>query len=388
MLKRFFSALLAACLLPVYAFASSATSPQEIQIKETKMVIGENYVVYPQLDGMKDAAIQQKINDDIVLSGDVTSHILNLSTLQNSSWGLKVSCSSYMDDFIFSTVLSAKGKQPNGRDGQSNVALCYDLSTGERVKLSQIFMDEEKAVTALEALAESALEGELSEYVERGQLTPLPKDNFYLDQNGITFYYPSDQFAYVSGYGGACQFFYCELDGLLLSDPMGLPVQMRLIPQKRSAQEQKTLIEAAVKAGQLPCTPVMLGQAMTELVETYRLVRTPDAFPGGRYFVMEAPELREILLISDAMVETYDHSVLEGIQQKRGELYGLVMGKSTRADWEAVLGKPESTIVFSQSMAYDYNLPVGQSDVYHFGDYELRLHGDADGVLRCVQLGK
>ena len=43
---------------------------------------------------------------------------------------------------------------------------------------------------------------------------------------------------------------------------------------------------------------------------------------------------------------------------------------------------------FTENMAYDYNLPQGQSDLYHYGAYELRLHADTDGVLRAIQLCK
>ena len=52
------------------------------------------------------------------------------------------------------------------------------------------------------------------------------------------------------------------------------------------------------------------------------------------------------------------------------------------------MGEPDETMTFTDSMAYDYGLPVGESDIYHFGEHELRLHADTDGVLRAVQLGK
>ena len=42
----------------------------------------------------------------------------------------------------------------------------------------------------------------------------------------------------------------------------------------------------------------------------------------------------------------------------------------------------------TENMAYDYNLPVGQYDVYHYGENELRLHADESGVLCAVQLCK
>ena len=134
--------------------------------------------------------------------------------------------------------------------------------------------------------------------------------------------------------------------------------------------------------------PVTLGDRMTDVVDRYRLLRTPDEFPGGRYYVLEDPAFREILVISDAIQSGYGASVVEGVQMRRGDLCGLLIGQAVREDWHAILGEPDETMTFTDSMAYDYGLPVGESDIYHFGEHELRLHADTDGVLRAVQLGK
>ena len=127
---------------------------------------------------------------------------------------------------------------------------------------------------------------------------------------------------------------------------------------------------------------------MTDVVDRYRLLRTPDEFPGGRYYVLEDPAFREILVISDAIQSGYGASVVEGVQMRRGDLCGLLIGQAVREDWHAILGEPDETMTFTDSMAYDYGLPVGESDIYHFGEHELRLHADTDGVLCAVQLGK
>ena len=65
---------------------------------------------------------------------------------------------------------------------------------------------------------------------------------------------------------------------------------------------------------------------------------------------------------------------------------GLLIGQAVREDWRAILGDPDETMIFTDSMAYDYGLPVGESDVYHFGEHELRIHADADGVLRLADV--
>ena len=56
--------------------------------------------------------------------------------------------------------------------------------------------------------------------------------------------------------------------------------------------------------------------------------------------MLEAPAFREILVISDAIQSGYGASVVEGIQMRRGGLFGLMIGRAVRADWRAVLGEP------------------------------------------------
>ena len=238
----------------------------------------------------------------------------------------------------------------------------------------------------MEAMAETSLGREMTEYMDNRDVTPLPKDSFTMDEWGITFHYPASQLSFASGAAGAVQFFYDELDGLWLTDENSLPAKMGLRSAQMTASEQKNAVAAAVTAGRLPMLPVTLGQSMTEIVEQYRLVRTPDAFPGGRYFLMEDPLFRDIYLISDDMQAGYDHSELRGVQLRRGSLYGLKVGTSLRTEWQSSLGKPAEVIVMTESMAYDYQLSAGNCDVYRFGEHELRLYADETGVLVCIQL--
>ena len=125
---------------------------------------------------------------------------------------------------------------------------------------------------------------------------------------------------------------------------------------------------------------------MQEIADAYRLLRTPDEFPGGRYFIMEHPVFRSIMLISDSITSSYEQSVLEGIQLRRGGLYGLMIGSTNRQEWLSLLGTPASTITMTESMAYDYGLCEGTYYIYHYGGNELRLYADRDGILCAIQL--
>lgn len=383
---RKWAILLAAfLLLPLFACAEGAAP----DVHDIRTTIGENFVAYPQLEGMADEAVQQKINDDIVLSSSVANHMVTLATLGESSWGLQADYETAMlNGSVFSVLFSAKGKMPDGREGQAYTALTYDLSTGERLTLAGLLSDVDAAVAWMEADAVESFAELFTGYAEFDDVTPLPRDSFTLDEDGVTFWYPSNQFFLLSGYAGACRFTYEELSEWLLTDEEALPSMLGILPKKATDAEVKKAIEESAASGALPHIPVSLGDKMTEIVEAYRLVRTPDAFPGGRYFVLEAPTFRDVLLISDAIQSGYDGSVLEGIQLRRGSMHGLVIGETQRQRWLSLLGEPEETMTFSESMAYDYGLPTGQSDVYHFGAYELRLHSDEEGTLRAIQLCK
>lgn len=363
------------CLMAMLVFVFVQAGAEEIAIEEVKTQIGENIVVYPQLRGMADEAIQQKINDDIVLSSGVTNHMISLVTLTGQQT-LVVEYDAYLNETIFSTIISAKGKLPKIRDGHEYTALTYDLTTGERVALDEVFTDVDAAVALMEEKAAASLSEELNGYLEYSDITPLPVDAFTLDEDGITFWYPSDQFSLVSGFSGACQFWYEELEGLWITDPA---------PEMTEA-EQKAAVEKSVASGIIPHVPVQMGQNMQEIADEYRLLRTPDEFPGGRYFLMEDPAFRSIMVISDSLQADYANSVVEGIQLRRGALHGLVIGKTVQTEWQKVLGIPDSALTMTETMAYDYGLCEGTCDIYHFGDYELRLYADAYGTLCAIQL--
>ncbi len=369
MLKKWMIAFAAALM-----FFLPCAQAETVEIKETAAQMVNGSVRYPQLAGMADESVQQKINDDIVLSSGVTNHMITLVTLTGQQT-LTVDYEAYLDDTLFSVVISARGKLPQKRDGHAYTAATYDLATGERVTLDALFTDVDAAVARMEEIALESLSEELNGYLEDSDITPLPADSFTVDENGITFWYPSDQFLLASGYSGACQFWYAELDGLW---------QEGIVPEGKTAEH----VEELVAAGVVPQLPVKLGDNMQEAADAYRLLRTPDEFPGGRYFVMEHPDFRGVMVISDSIEQEYENSVVEGIQLRRGEFCGMVIGAAQRAEWLDALGEADQTIEMTLNMAYDYGLYEGVCDVYRFGENELRLYADTENTLRTIQICK
>ena len=374
------------------AWAEAQTEPAIIEtitapvVESVVMERDGNLLSYPQLSGWHDGAVQQMINDDIVLSAGITSHMITFATLTpDSLWGLQVTYEAYVTERVASFVISAEGKMPNGRQGQTNTALSYDLLTGQRIQPEALFADVAEAQLWLEEEALRTLGEEISDYEDSSALLPLPMNDFSLDAYGITYWYAPEQFSTISGSAGACRFDYSEIQPLLLMEEASLPVETGMVLPSQTQDERLQAIHAAMEAGALEQLPVTLGDPMPDLVEAYGLTRTPDEFPGGRYFVMEHPMFRSILLISDAMEADYTHSVLQGIQLRRGALCGLVVGQATRDEVLALMGTPDETILITDNMAYDYNLPTGECALYHHSGRTLRFYYDDSSVLTAIQ---
>lgn len=356
------------------------------KIREESIVIGENRVVYPQLEGLEDEAIQKAINDDIVMRGDITGHLVTLSTLQEGGWGLTVDYEAYLQNNVLSITLGAKGEVTRGREGQTYTALCYDLETGLSLKAEDLFADLPAAVAFMEEEATRTMTDELSGYLENTDLAPLPVDNFVLDADGITFYYPMTQFQLLSGYSGACQFYYEEITDFLDWDGVvgGLGVQ----PQEYTDAEARERIARQVESGGLPHVPVKIGDNVKEASAKYRLLREPDGYPGGKYYQMETPMFRQVLVLAGELSRSDENAPVTGLQTMRGSLFGIQAGKTTRDEWRRILGDPESTVVFDENLAYDYSIPQGESDFYTYGKFQLRLHADADGILHNIRISQ
>ena len=376
-----FLSLLSASCAEVLAIPSATTVVESVTMEK-----GTNRLSYPQLSGLPDAAVQRRINDDIILSAGITSHMITFATLTpDSLWGLQVMYEAYVTDRVASFVISAEGKMPNGRQGQSNTALCYDLFTGQRILPEQLFEEPAIAQEWLEEQALRTLGEEISDYEDSSMLLPLPMDTFSLDAYGITFWYAPEQFRTISGRAGACRFDYSEIQHLLVRAQDAMPAEIGMLSTTLSQAEQLEAVKQAVSAGKIQQLPVVLGTPMTEIVDAYGLTRTPDEFPGGRYFVMEHPLFRNILLISDAMEAGYDHSVLQGIQLRRGDFCGLLIGQATQAEVQALLGEANETMPITENMAYDYGLTQGVCSLYHQNSTVLRFYFDENSVLTAVQ---
>ncbi len=375
-------------LVLVLLLGCASAEEQMPRLTTQDTTIGESYVRYPQLEGMADSAAQQAINDAIVLNGGIAGYLVTLGTLGEGPLGLQVEGDAVLLGDVLSVTIHARGKMSNGREGDENRAMVFDLQTGQRLGIDAFLADPESAAQAMEnELYETWVE-EFSGYMDSSEVSPLPMDNFAVDETGITFFYPSSQVRLISGYAGAAAFTYGELEemGALKLDQGDALLRMGMTSRKaRTAQEIKQLLQK----GTLPGVPVSIDDELPPVLARYRLSRTPDQYPGGRYFVLEAPQFREVLLLSDALTpKGYEGSKVEGILSRRCDLLGLGVHSTHQQDWRALLGQPEATVTYTEEQGYDYGYPAGEMDYYTIGDYQLRLHADTDRLLALVILSK
>lgn len=370
-------------LLASAALGEVSTATPSVLAVET--IIGENRVRYPQLQGMGNE-IEQSINNAIVERGKIAQRMVTLATLQPGGTGLQVDFEAFLEGDVFSAVINARGVMENGRNGQAYVALCYHLSTGEPLTLDDFFTDPELAVSYMEETLEETYPDELGSYVENGALTPLPRDSFSIDSDGITFYYDQDQFSLVTGTSGAAHFYFDELNDYLLSENDALPVTLALRSVPLRDEQIKAAIAYKVSLGELPHIRAKLGDPMQALIDEYRLLREPDQYPGGRYCQLEAPMFRQILILTDALAKGFENSKVLGLLSYRCNLFGIQTGSTTQERWREILGTPESTVDFDEMLAYTYGLPVGTADYYTFESSQLFLYADEDSLLYAVRL--
>lgn len=90
-------------------------------------------------------------------------------------------------------------------------ALVLDRTTGEEIRLKQMFSDADAAFDAMETIIENDVLSQLSDYMEYSELLPMPRDNYAIDAYGLTVFYPDDSYRYFDEQSGAVQFAWYEL---------------------------------------------------------------------------------------------------------------------------------------------------------------------------------
>ena len=282
---------------------------------------------------------------------------------------------------LASMTLVWNGTQADGTNGSSTIGLVLDLTTGEAVELARLFDDADAAFAAMENIISDDVLSELSDYMEYGDLLPMPTDNYAIDEQGLTVFYPDDRYRYFDEKNGAVQFAWYELAAYIGENS---PVYA-LAHKEQSADELK----AAVAEGRLPgaMESVSLGEKLGDVLARYTLLTDPDYTNDSQVYLFEEPELRGWAVEIPKYAETEeDETPISAIRTTRAELCGLTIGKTTRDEVIAMLGEAKETRVYDEDAARDRMLPAGESLFYELSGKILQAHIGGDGTLAGVIL--
>ena len=286
---------------------------------------------------------------------------------------------------MFSCAILADGAVETSRATQVWSAVNVDLRTGEEITFTDLFIDADEATTFIENYLDEQVAPELSAHLAAGSLTPVP-ETFTISSTGLTLYYDIDDFRTLSDKAGTVTILWCELREYLKWGQTAVLMAINANQHIALGEDGALYIPEAVQAGAFDGIPATLGQPMQELIDRYALLTDPDIYEGGRMIALEDGAFRGVYILTDALTDDFDRSVVQGIRADRLNFWGLCTGDTTIDWWREVLGEPETTLVVAEERAESWRIVPGTSDYYTLGDYRLRLHADESGVLRSVFL--
>ena len=376
-------------LLLILMFSLTFSLAEEVAVTDVGLDLLGSSVHYPQLTGMADEALQARVNAAIMEKGRINDRITRMAALMNAPVKLNVSYSytlnAILEGGVFSCAILADGAVETSRATQVWSAVNVDLRTGEEITFTDLFIDADEATTFIENYLDEQVAPELSAHLAAGSLTPVP-ETFTISSSGLTLYYDIDDFRTLSDKAGTVTILWCELREYLKWGQTAVLMAINANQHIALGEDGALYIPEAVQAGAFDGIPATLGQPMQALIDRYALLPDPDIYEGGRMIALEDGAFRGVYILTDALTDDFDRSVVQGIRADRLNFWGLCTGDTTIDWWREVLGEPETTLVVAEERAESWRIVPGTSDYYTLGDYRLRLHADESGVLRSVFL--
>ena len=187
---------------------------------------------------------------------------------------------------VASLVLRWNGTQPDGTAGSAVRALVLDRTTGEDIRLEQLFSDADAAFDAMETIIENDVLSQLSDYMEYSKLLPMPRDNYAIDAYGLTVFYPDDSYRYFDEQSGAVQFAWYELADYIGEDSPAYALA--------HGQGDMNALADAAQNGRLPgpMERAAIGQKLGEVLSAYTLLTDPDYTKDSQVYLFEEAALR------------------------------------------------------------------------------------------------
>lgn len=333
--------------------AEATAAPEETPDSALLMANG---LIEAKFEQAKAAQLTQRAGAEIIQSGEVRTF-----------------------GSVASLVLHWNGTQPDGTAGSAVRALVLDLTTGEEIRLEQLF--EDAAIGAMERIIEEDVLPDLSDYMEYSELLPMPRDNYAIDEYGLTVFYPDDSYRYFDEQSGAVQFAWYELSEYIGEDSPAYALA--------HAEGDLDALTEAAKSGRLPgpMEQAAVGQKLGEALSAYTLLTDPDYTKDSRVYLFEEASLRGWAVEIPKYAETDEaETPISAIRTTRADVCGLTVGKTTKDELTALLGEPKETRAYDADDAADRMLEAGQSLFFELSGSVLQAHVDKNSVLSCLIL--
>lgn len=376
---------------PGMASEALPTEKAEVQaeVRIEVETAGNSSVSYPVVLGLEDETVQGRIDAAIETGLSLANARLLLERVRTAGGEpegqatLTMETTVYRSGNVLSVSTSRTGEQADGSIGHSVTALVFDLTTGEPVAMDALLADPEAAYAQMEAILQEELGESMNAYTDNASVLPMPRDNYALDAQGLTVYYPASQYTTVSGQVGAFHFYYYELEPLLSE------LGKALTAREEGVQDAATAIREAIAQGAFPnwIEGVKLGEPIGTYLDAYTLAADPDYTLESRVYLFSEPQLRGLSLETWLYAECAEEEApVTAIRASRIDLFGLRPGVTTLAECEQLLGVPDGRTMRDADDAYNMMLQEGESLFYLSGGYSLEVHADAQGVVSCLIL--
>ena len=226
---------------------------------------------------------------------------------------------------VVSLILRWNGTQTDGTAGSAVRALVLDRTTGEGIRLEQLFSDADAAFDAMETIIENDVLSQLSDYMEYSELLPMPRDNYAIDAYGLTVFYPDDSYRYFDEQSGAVQFAWYELADYIGEDSPAYALA--------HGQGDMNALADAAQNGRLPgpMERAAIGQKLGEVLSAYTLLTDPDYTKDSQVYLFEEAALRGWAVEIPKYAETDESDTpISAIRTTRADSCGLTIGKTTK----------------------------------------------------------
>ena len=260
-------------------------------------------------------------------------------------------------------------------------ALVLDRTTGEGIRLEQLFSDADAAFDAMETIIENDVLSQLSDYMEYSELLPMPRDNYAIDAYGLTVFYPDDSYRYFDEQSGAVQFAWYELADYIGEDSPAYALA--------HGQGDMNALADAAQNGRLPgpMERAAIGQKLGEVLSAYTLLTDPDYTKDSQVYLFEEAALRGWAVEIPKYAETDEADTpISAIRTTRADICGLTIGKTMKGELIERLGEPKEMRSYDADSAADRMLEAGESLFFELSSRILQAHVNENGVLSCLIL--